>query len=290
MHRELAKILGVKVDSTPTSKVLRFVYSSLKKHRTKFIIVTPNPEQVILAQEDSEFKKILNLSNISLPDGIGLVAAIKFYSLPRPKNPTRRFLTLFVQGLAVGFSIIFDRDWVESELKQVKGREIFLQLIKLSNKNGWKVALLGDKEGSAQKSAKKLQQNYIQLKVLALGGPNLNKDGVPVVREDEDLENKVVERINQEKPDLLFIGFGAPKQEKWLARWIKKLDIGGAMVVGGTFDYVSGKTKLPPKWVSQAGLEWIWRLLSGSQKPERIFTAFPEFPLSVFWEKFNRDV
>lgn len=282
-----AKILGVRIDGTSVPSVLRKVRSDIKK-RKKFYIVTPNPEHVLLAQEDREFSRILNKADISICDGIGLVAAHKFLKLPNPKDLPFRVLTLFAQGLGVGFSVLFNRSWLEKDLKVIKGRDLFLDLVALSNKKGWRVYLLGGEKGEAEGAKKQLEKIYKGVKIKAYGGPMLNSDGLPIAKIDSEKEAKAVSEINKFKPHFLFVAASFPRQEKWLYRWYKKLNIGGSMVVGGTFNYIAGRKKLPPKWVDDRGLEWVWRLLSGNQKAKRIFSAFPTFPVKIFWDKFTQ--
>ena len=77
---------------------------------------------------------------------------------------------------------------------------------------------------------------------------------------------------------MLFVAFGAPKQEKWVYRSLNRLNTGLVMVVGGTFDYIAGKQKLPNKLIERIGLEWLWRLLTGSQRIDRVFNAVVKFP------------
>ena len=278
------KILGIAINSIPKEKVLMQIHSKLNRNE-KFYIVTPNPEQVLLAQKDIQFADILNSSDISLADGIGLVAAAKFFALPKPRNPVKKALVLFTQGLGVGVSILLDRDWLKTELQLVKGREVFIELIKLAGRKGWKVILIGNRKRSAQKAARKLRNNFIKLDIVGITGPNLDNNAKTVSKEDALIEEKAIAKINREKPDLLFIGFRAPVQEKWLYRWYDKLDFKCAMVVGGTFDYISGAKPLPPKWIEDLNLEWLWRFLKGDQKVRRIFRAFPEFALRIYWQK-----
>jgi N-acetylglucosaminyldiphosphoundecaprenol N-acetyl-beta-D-mannosaminyltransferase len=286
--RKYVNILGVKVIGTSKEALLREIQSRLKD-KQKFYIVTPNPEQVIIAEKDEQYKDILNSADISIPDGIGLVAAAKFYSLPRPKSILKRALVLFAQGLGVGFSILVDRSWLETEMKQIKGREVFIELVKLANRKGLKVVLIGDGYQSAQKAAKKLKENFIKLEIYGYTGPDLKEDGRIKTKDGSAVEDKVIKQINKAKPDLLFIGFRAPVQEKWLYRWYQKLDFKCAMVVGGTFDYVSGKKKTPPYWIADMGLEWLWRILIADQKIKRVSKAFPEFALKIYWQKLVKN-
>ena len=228
-------------------------------------------------------------ADIAIPDAVGLVAASKFLSLQAPRSPFFRFLALNFQGKRVGLSILFNKSWLESDLKVIKGRELFLDLIKLANKKKWTAVLMGDGEQSAQKAVEKLKLNYKTVQLHAFSGPSLDKEGKPVSSAEQQLEKEIVKEINKIKPQLLFVGFGAPKQEKWTYRWLQKLNIGCAMVVGGTFNFISGKTKLPPKVVEQLNLEWLWRLLTGGKTLNGIFTATVTFPLKVFASKLTEE-
>ncbi|MFV1917610.1 MAG: WecB/TagA/CpsF family glycosyltransferase, partial [Patescibacteria group bacterium] len=279
-------ILGLKVTSTTRLKVLRFARERVSSG-TKFFITTPNPEIIIKAQEDEKLKRIINRSDIALPDGIGLAQAHKFLRLPNPKDPIRRFLTLFIQGLGVGFLTIVDRESLTKGLSVIPGRGMFMDLVKLANKKKWRVYLLGGRRQVAHSTKKILLDSLKSVEIKSSQGPELTIEARPKSKKDKKREADSIKEINSFKPHLLFVAFDAGKQEKWVYRWFDKLDVVGTMVVGGTFDYVSGRTKLPPSWIEKIGLEWVWRLATGSQKKERIFKAFPEFPFRVFWEKFT---
>lgn len=290
-ERKHALILGIKVDVTSREKVLRNISLRLSKLENssssakKFFIVTPNPEQVILAQKDRVFAKILNSADVSLTDGIGLVMADKFLKLPKTRNIFLAPILYFVQGLGIGFSALFDTVWLTKDIKQLKGREIFLELIKLADKKEWRVYLLGGWERVAERTKLNLEKNFKKVNIKAGTGPLLDNDGNPINKSEKDIEAKIIKTINEFNPHILFVGFRTGAQEKWLYRWLERLNIGGAMVVGGTFNYISGQAKLPPSLISELGLEWLWRLITGSQKAKRIGTALFEFPLKIFWQK-----
>lgn len=287
--RKYVNILDVRIDSTSVSSLLRKITIDIAKSK-KFYVVTPNPEQVMLAGADPDFKIILNNADISIPDGIGLIAAYRFLNLPRPTDLITRFGILLIQGLGVGFSIIFDRNWLEKDLKVIRGRELFLELISLANKNGWKVFFLGGENGEANGTKKVLERNYKNIKIEASGLPTIMTNGYAKTKDGTDEELRVIEKINHFSPDILFIGMSAPRQEKWMYRYFSMLNIGGAMMVGGTFRYLSGQVKLPPKFIADTGLEWLWRLLTGSQKSKRVTTAVWKFPLTVFLYKLNNKI
>lgn len=280
-------ILGITISGTPEAKVLRFVRDHIGQGK-KFFIVTPNPEIIMRAQKDRELFGILNSSDLALPDGIGLAAARKFLSLPNPKNPYKRLFVLLAQGLGVGFSLLFDKSWLLEDFKTIKGREMFLELCKLANKKPWRVFLLGGKGRVAEETAQALKRSLKKVQIEALGGPILDREASPISKRDKVLEKQAVSAINKFKPHLLFVAFKFPRQEKWVYKWLPKLDVGGAMVVGGTFNYISGRSKLPPTWIAEAGLEWLWRLVTEPRRVRRIFKAVFVFSYRVFLYKLNR--
>ena len=247
--RKIGNILGVNVNSTRKGKVLVSVRDFIARGY-KFYIVTPNPEIILKAQKDKNLLLALNRAAISVPDGVGLKLA-------------------------------------DPSLNIIKGRDLFLSLISLANKKGWKVFLLGGLQDEAVTASSKLQMANSKLQIQASRGPKLDNEAKPGSESDINIQNDVVKRINDFKPQLLFVGFGAPKQEKWIAGWLPKLDVGGAMVVGGTFSYISGTNRIPPKWIGKAGFEWLWRLLTEPKRLTRILNAVVVFPLKVFVSKMR---
>lgn len=159
---------------------------------------------------------------------------------------------------------------VEPTLEIIKGRELFLDLINLANNNSRKVFLLGGLENEAFKTANSLKNANWKMKIETAGGngvsPNLSKD--------------VVDKINNFSPDLLFIAFAHPEQELFITKYLNILNVKGIMTVGGTFNYISGNSKLPPKFLEGWG-EWLWRLITEPKRIKRIFNATILFPIEV---------
>lgn len=161
----------------------------------------------------------------------------------------------------------------KGRLNIIPGRKLFVKLVDLVKTTDRKAFFLG---GGGIKNV--------------TWGPNLNKNGEPMGKEDIVREKEVIGKINEIKPDLLFVGFGMPKQEKWIHRNLSRLNIGGAMTVGGTFSYIYGQSRLPPGWMEKAGLEWLWRLLREPRRVGRIFNAVVVFPLKVLQYKYSTDM
>jgi len=289
--RKYFEILKVRIDSTKPAELLREIarsYAEFKKGTPrKIVIFTPNPEQIVLAQNDQDFLQALNSADFCLPDGVGILFAKKFLELPKEKFFLKKVPLYLLQGLGVCASLFFDRDWLFAETAPIRGRDFFLKILEFANDKSLKVFLLGDEKSSAQKAMAKLVKIFPKIKFFSMKGPLLKTDGFPKDIFQKRWEKKIVERVSEVKPDFVFVGFGAPKQEKWIVRMRKRLPFFAIMGVGGTFNYISGKAPLPPRFVSDYGFEWLWRLTTGSQKFERIKKAIFDFPLSVFVYKLN---
>lgn len=191
-------ILGVKIDDVTMDEALRIVEKWIW-NPGKHYIVTPNPEFIMTAQKDLEFKKILNNADLSIPDGNGLKLSGKI------KN-------------------------------NISGGDLMERLVALSSEKGFVVGLFGGLNGVAEKTAECLKKKYSGLKLNVV-----NEKLIPV--------------------DILFVAFGAPKQEKWIYQNLSKLPVKIAMGVGGAFDYMSGKVPRAPKWIRDLGFEWLFRLI-----------------------------
>ncbi|MEK7112164.1 MAG: WecB/TagA/CpsF family glycosyltransferase, partial [Patescibacteria group bacterium] len=283
-ERKYGKIFNIDLDSTSEEKVLACVRDSLARG-VKFSIVTPNPEIILEARRDKKLLALLNNASLAIPDGIGLSQAAKFLSLAAPKNILLRMPVCFLQGICVGLATFLAKDWIEKALPVVKGRKLFMEVIKLANKKGWRVFFFGGEHGEAQASAERLQRSLKRIKIAHAAGPRVDNRGKSLTEIDAVIEKDCIRQINEFKPHILFVAFNTPKQEKWLFKWLPSLDIGGGMVVGGTFRYISGQAKLTPKWMEEYGLEWLWRLITEPWRIKRVLIAFPVFPLKVFLYK-----
>lgn len=244
------KVLGVKVTVSPKDQLLDFISTSLKK-KEKFFISTPNPEILVRSQKDSEFRMILNSADIALPDGTGLSLA--------------------------GVS------------SRIPGRVFFEELLDVSAAKGYKIYLLGSESDINRRAVEKVAKIYPGVKVRGMSGPNLDQNGYAVTDSDIKVAIDVLDDIDKFNPDLLFVAFGAPKQEKWIYHNLGKLKIGGAMAVGGTFDYFVGNMIKPPRMLEKVGLEWFWRLIQEPKRLGRIFNAVVVFSVLVARERFRLD-
>lgn len=248
-------ILGVLVDDVTPEETLEKIEEFVRSGQPHYV-VTPNPEIVMAAQGDPELIQALNGADLSVADGTGLALASRLSG-----RPIR---------------------------KRVTGADLVWQVAGLAEKKGYSIYFLGTQGGAvkdaAAKAAAKLKDRFPDLKIAGIG------EGMRVERE-EGLEMReitgVIEAVNEAKPDILLVGFGAPRQEKWMAANIGKLKTAKVIIgIGGALDLASGEIRRAPKLLRKAGLEWLWRLIIRPQKIGRIWTAVVRFPLAVFRDKF----
>ena len=284
--RRYVNILKFNIDSTSRGKVLSKVRDRINRLE-RFIIFTPNPEIIVKGKRDKGYGEILNQADISLPDGVGLAIAYRFLSLRNPQSRIIRVPVLLFQGIFVLAAFIFRKSWIEKDIEIIKGREMFVDLIKLANKKGWRVFLFGGRGDVAEKTKIILKRSFKKVDIECASGPELDSDARPGSHADEKALKEVIEKINRFKPHLLFVALGAPKQEKWVYRWRNKLNATGIMIVGGTYDYVSGEVGRTPGYFEKAGFEWFWRCISQPKRIARVANAVIIFLSYVYLDKLK---
>ncbi len=224
-------ILGVFISLVTNQTVIPLIFKLLE-HKLQLHIVTPNPEHIIQAQSSPEFKAVLNKADFAVPDGIGVVWAVR-HLYP---GEARR-------------------------VERVTGTDLMVKLCEVAAARGWKVGLIGGQDGVAQEAANQLIKKYSNLTIEVI---SQDYD----ISEDNDTHDKeIVKKIRQTKSDMVFVALGAPYQELWIAKMLPQLpSVKIAMGVGGAFDFISGRVKRAPVWMQQAGFEWLYRL---AQEPWR---------------------
>lgn len=227
-------ILGVAVTNVSAKYTLEYILRKITQTSEKFYLVTPNPEILVKAQKDPVFKNILNQARISLCDGVGMQWASRLLGNPRQQRITGVDM---MERLCAGI--------VEKPIT---------------------VGFLGGRPGVADEVSKRLQEKYPGLKVGFAGEewPEAG-DGRSEIGDRSKGKNEKhfhnLSAIPHKQVDLLFVAFGFPKQEIWMAEHIDKLDVRVMMGVGGAFDYISGRVPRAPKSIRSIGLEWLYRLI-----------------------------
>ncbi|MBI5152463.1 WecB/TagA/CpsF family glycosyltransferase [Candidatus Peregrinibacteria bacterium] len=260
-------ILGVPFNKITHNEALEkisdWLASSGQKH-----IATPNPEFLLEAQKNDYFKNILNKTHLNIPDGIGILWAAT-YLFKTLKNKSR-FIKI-LKGLGLLGTLLLCPAICKKVLKErVAGTDLMASICEKVAQTGHKIFLLGAALGIAEKTAQSLALRFPSLKIVGIHA------GFPE-------EIGIIEKINNSGADVLFVAFGAPKQEKWIHENLSRLpNIKIAIGVGGAFDFLAGKLHRAPSFMRKIGLEWLVRLFQEPKRIRRIFNAVIKFPLTVF--------
>jgi N-acetylglucosaminyldiphosphoundecaprenol N-acetyl-beta-D-mannosaminyltransferase len=134
-----------------------------------------------------------------------------------------------------------------------------------------------------ERIVKRLRREFPHIEVCGVYSPPFKEE-----LSDED-DAVIVRRVNEARPDVLWVGMTAPKQEKWIYKNRHRLDVPLTAAIGAVFDFYAGTRKRAPEWVCRIGLEWLPRLL---REPRRLFRrnfiSSPMFLLMVLQEKFGK--
>lgn len=235
------EILDINFDVISVDGAAQKIIDIIEKNN-KCFVVTPNPEIVMLAQKDNEFKKILNSADMATPDGIGIVIASKLNKIKIKER--------------------------------VSGYDLVQKIFYLIQNENYSIYFLGSSDEIIQLAKINMEKKFPGIKIIGTHNGFFNDD------------KKIVEQINLLKPDILLVGMGAPKQEKWIYKHKNVLNSKVFIGIGGSFDVMSGKIKRAPAILQQLGLEWLYRLIS---QPKRLWRmhSLPEFLIKVLLKKIS---
>jgi len=231
---------GVRADDVTWEEMLACVEGFIawgKPHQ----IVTVNPEFVMEARRDPEFRHIVNGAALAIPDGVGLLWAGRLLGQPLRERVT--------------------------------GSDGVPRIAERAAEKGWRLFLLGAQPGVAEETARWLVRCYSGLEIAGTYA------GSPAAEE----EARIVNLVRRARPDVLFVAYGHPRQDKWIARNLEPLGVPVCMGVGGAFDFIVGVQSRAPVWMQRAGLEHLYRLLRQPWRWRRQVDVYC-FGLLVLWQ------
>ena len=230
----------------------------------KVLINTINAHSYNVAQKDQEFAEALRGGDYLIPDGSSIVKAcrwLKGKSQPKERIAGWDLFAFEMQRMNVNDNVNVNKN------ENVKKRVMFM--------------------GSSEKVLRLIRER------VAVDYPNLEvvTYSPPYKKEFSEEDNQtIIKAINEAKPDLLWIGMTAPKQEKWTYRHWQELDINCHVgTIGAVFDFFAGTAQRAPLWWQEHGLEWLYRLI---KEPRRMWRRYvignPLFIWNILKEKYDR--
>lgn len=236
-------VLGVAVSAINMEIALAQIAQALARKEKGYISVT-GVHGVSEAQANNEFRQILNHSFLCTPDGMPLVWVGR------------------MQG--------------QKQMGRVYGPDLMLAVMEMSEKTGWRHFFYGGANGTAELLREKLVARFPKLQIVGTYEPPFR----PLNAEEQATLQAAV---HQARPDAIWVGLSTPKQERFMAEYLTKLDTTLMFGVGAAFDFHAGKVRQAPKWMQRSGLEWFFRLCS---EPRRLWKRYlknnPLFLLRIF--------
>lgn len=218
------KMLGVQIKPFSKKEVLEQIKKCISTRKEFCQIISLNPENIVAAREDREFKEAVRTAQIHIVDGVGVALAAKFL------------------GIKAG--------------ERIAGVDLMDELIRLAYEDSLSVVLIGGKGNLAEELAECYRQRYHQIQIK---GFEAIKNIKNPSKEEEEAIFSIVTAM---KPSFVFAAFGSPAQEKWFYRNRVSLQGVVCMGVGGAFNYLSGRVSRPSRIVRALGLEWLYRLVT----------------------------
>jgi N-acetylglucosaminyldiphosphoundecaprenol N-acetyl-beta-D-mannosaminyltransferase len=239
---------GVPVDRVTAAGALDRIEELVRAARGGAVF-TPNVDHVVLASRDPELARAYAAVDLSLADGMPIVWASRLLGAPLPEK--------------------------------VSGSDLVLPLVERAARRGWRVYLLGGAPGVAAQAAERLQARFPDLLLAGADAPR-------VTLAERDAEgDAALARLAAARPELVLVALGAPKQELWIHRNRAALAPAVAVGVGASLDFVAGRVRRAPRWMSRTGLEWLWRL---GREPRRLWRRYlvqdPAFA-AILWRELR---
>lgn len=230
--KNTVNIANVQINNVTLEETLSFILEQIQNKRNIYI-TNPNVDIVMRVQKDPQFANYYHHASLCVADGVPILWAARFLGTPLKEK--------------------------------ISGSDLVPHVCRLAAQKGLKLFFLGGRPGAADAAREKLLQQYPQIQICGTYAPPFGFE-----KDNKELE-KICQMILEAKPDILFVGLGAPKQENFIRDYYQKLNVPVSMGVGVTFEFIAGIVKRAPKWMQGCGLEWLWRLL---MEPKRLWKRY----------------
>lgn len=226
------KFMNTEIDNLTMEEALNNIEKLINNPQASYV-VTPNVDHIVRLEKNKEFREIYRNADLVLTDGKPLIWISKLY-----KTPIK---------------------------EKISGSDLFPKLCERAADKKFSMFLLGAAEGVAVKAAERLISKYNNLKIVGTYSPPLGFEN-----SQKEIE-KIITTIRNLKPDILVVGLGTPKQEKFIYKYRNELNVPVSLGLGASIDFEAGNIKRAPKWMSRCGLEWFYRLC---KEPKRLFRRY----------------
>lgn len=231
--------LNIKIDNLTMEEALQKIEYFISESACRYI-VTPNLDHIVTLEKDKIFAEAYDNADLILADG-------------KP--------------------LLWISRWLRCPIKEkLSGADLFPRICQLAAKHGYTVFLLGAEEGVAAKAAEKLIKKYAGLRIVGTYAPNFDFE------ENQKELSYIKSLIKMVQPDILGVALGSPKGEKFIYTHLQEYGVPLSISIGATLDFEAGKIRRAPSWMSDIGLEWLYRII---QEPKRLTKRYWNDAISI---------
>jgi N-acetylglucosaminyldiphosphoundecaprenol N-acetyl-beta-D-mannosaminyltransferase len=248
MKIERVNVLGVGISAINMDMALQTIVDCIRQRQKGYVCVT-GVHGVMEGYDNEQIKSVLNQALLCTPDGMPMVWL----------------------GRLAG----------QRQVRRVYGPDLMLALCDLSQKEGFRHFFYGGANGAAAELASKMQARFPGLTVAGCYEP-------PFRALNAAEEQTLIEKVRAARPDIFWVGLSTPKQDRFMAEYLARLDTCVMIGVGAAFDFLTGRVKQAPRWMQHSGLEWFYRLC---QEPRRLWRRYlrnnPRFVAQVCLQRLG---
>ncbi len=197
------------------------------------LVITPNADHIIKAEKDPEFRKLYDTADLVVADGMPLLWIADSLGCPL--------------------------------LERITGADLLPEVCDLAQKDSRRIFLLATDEKTVRSAVEQIRKNYPGIPAVDGYAPSMN------FSEDAEESGRILEKVKAFETDILVVGLGAPKSEKWIAAHKEQLACKVALPFGAAVSFIAKERRRAPKWMRKHGLEWLSRFL---QEPVRLFRRY----------------
>lgn len=222
------KFMNTEIDNLSMGETLDAIDKLILQNKNAYV-VTPNVDHIVQLEKGGELCEVYKNADLILTDGKPLLWIANLYGTPIKEK--------------------------------ISGSDLFPKLCQMAADKGYRMYFLGAADGVAAKAADNLMKKYPGLQVVGTYSPPFGFE------KDANEMQRIIEQIKQVKPQILIVGLGCPKQELFILHNKDKLGVPISLGLGASLDFEAGNIKRAPNWMSDVGLEWLYRI---TQDPKRL--------------------
>jgi N-acetylglucosaminyldiphosphoundecaprenol N-acetyl-beta-D-mannosaminyltransferase len=224
------RLFGIEIDHVRLDDAIQRILDMARTPGRCRFVVTPNLDHSMQLQDNAALRRAYRDASLVIADGWPVVLASRLFGPPLPARVT--------------------------------GSDLVPGLLRVAAAhNPLRIFLLGAAPGVADRAAARIRESYPGVVVVGTRSPPLGFE------RDAGENAKILAHLDETRPDVLIVGFGAPKQELWVHAHMHEISARVALCVGATIDFLAGERARAPEWVQLIGAEWVHRMMS---EPRRL--------------------